>query len=122
MTTTTTTTPALNYAPPPSGRRRRVRRAVLLLLAVAMAIAGWRWGPAVRDRAALLYWQRRCATYAPPADQVVYATDPADVAARGGDRAYVVQPFGPPTGTPVAARRPPACFDGYPPAVATALT
>lgn len=113
----------LSYAPPPPGRRRRrARRVGLVLLAVGIAFAGWRWGPAARDRAGLLYWQHRCATYAPPADQIVYASGPTDVAALKPDPAYVVQPFGPPTGAPVAARRPPDCFDRYPPAEAMAVS
>jgi hypothetical protein len=114
--------PRLDYSPAPPRCRRRLRRAGLVVAVVAIAVAGWRWGPAVRDRATLLYWQRRCATYAPPPDQVVYATGAADAAALGRDRAYAAWPSGPPNGPPVTYRLPPDCVGRYPPAASTAST
>jgi hypothetical protein len=77
-----TTTPALEYAPgAPVRRRKRIRRVMMLLVILAIGSAGWRLGPAARDRATLLYWQRQCTNFEFPRDVVLYETDAAKAAA-----------------------------------------
>ncbi len=80
MSTTATAAP-LEYAPgAPVRRRRRVRRIVLLLLLVGVGLAGWRWWPAARDHAKLLYWQRECMNFQFAPDVVLYEQDPTKAA------------------------------------------
>src|SRR5438270_261509 len=62
----------LDYAPAQSRQRRCTRRVVLLALLLAVTIAGVRWGPPLFAKSRTLYWQRRCLTYAPSPDLVVY--------------------------------------------------
>jgi hypothetical protein len=88
-----------------------VRRAVRVGLLAALGLlsfATWRWHGPAWGRAQLLYWQRRCATYAPPADQVEFDNDPARVAALGATGDYHLLPHsdGPP-GSRAASRKPP---------------
>jgi hypothetical protein len=81
----------LEYAPsPPLHRTRRFRRIALLVVLLALGACAWRWGGDVASRAALLYHQRACRSYAAPADQVVFDTDPARVAALATDPNFVV--------------------------------
>jgi hypothetical protein len=81
----------LEYAPsPPLHRTRRFRRIALLLVLLALGACAWRWGGHVASRAALLYRQRACRVYTAPADQVVFDTDPARVAALATDPNFVV--------------------------------
>lgn len=57
------------------------------VLGVTLGLLVWTRGPAVYDRAMLLYWQRQCMTYTAPADQVVYDNSPdgrQTLLARGG--------------------------------------
>ena len=47
----------------------------LVLLALALAGAGWRWGPAAKRHVEMLAAQRRCLNYRAPADQIVFLED-----------------------------------------------
>jgi hypothetical protein len=62
----------LSYAQRPTTARRWRWRVVFGVLAVTIGLLAWARGPAVYDRAMLLYWQRQCMNYRAPADQVVY--------------------------------------------------
>lgn len=74
---------ALEYAPAaPSRRRRRIRRLALLLLLLCIGLAGWRWGPAVKQHAELLYWQRKCLNFQIPPDTLLYERDLVKAAQR----------------------------------------
>lgn len=81
----------LEYA---ARRRWSRRRTVVASLAVAtlLAAAGaWRSAPAIRDRVNLLHAQRRCLTYAAPADRVVFSNHREELdALRDADAAYRV--------------------------------
>ena len=70
----------LQYAPRPKlWRRRRFRLALLVLLGAA-AVAGWWWRADVASSVAtakMLYAQRQCMTFEPPAGQVAYDEDVA---------------------------------------------
>jgi hypothetical protein len=68
----------LEYAQRPPAMRRWRWRIVFAALAVVLAALAITRGPAVWDRAMLLYWQRQCMNYRAPADQVVYDTSSAD--------------------------------------------
>ncbi len=64
---------SLDYAPRPSlGRRRWVRRALLLLTTVVVTASLYRYGPAMWQRATVMYWQRQCMNFSPPAGTVVF--------------------------------------------------
>jgi hypothetical protein len=93
MSATTATQHApLEYAPgAPVRRRRRIKRVVQLFALLGVGLAAWRWGPAARDQATLLYWQRECLRFEFPADVVLYERDPARAAAllRAQDPQYV---------------------------------
>jgi len=68
----------LDYAKPPRWHRRRwFARAMIAVALIAVAASAWRWGPEKWEKAQLLYWQWRCMTYSPPADQIVFDQDPA---------------------------------------------
>jgi hypothetical protein len=71
----------LGYARRPSSRRKSVRRVTAALLLAAIVAGGCRWGAAVVDRAATLYWQRRCMNYEPEQTRVVFDNDTARAAA-----------------------------------------
>ena len=58
--------------PLPWYRRRKMRLLLLFAALVAVAFAGWRWGPRLLMRARISYWQHECLSYTAPADQVVY--------------------------------------------------
>src|SRR5688500_7133312 len=100
--------PLLDYAPPvPWHRRRRVRR----WTALALCLVGV--GLLVRWRAPLWQWarraelQRRCMTYRPPDDMVVYEEEPesaASLIAAGGE--YTRVKTGGNFNTPVAIHVP----------------
>jgi hypothetical protein len=63
----------LDYAKPTSWYRRRAFRRIFLGVgAIAVSGTAWRWGPAVWERAQLLYWERQCLNYIAPADAIVY--------------------------------------------------
>jgi hypothetical protein len=85
----TPTSSPLDYAPaPPLRRRRWVRRAVVFVLLAVVSLGGYRWGRPFVRQARLLYWQRQCLRYHPPADLVVYDEDPlraAPLIQRGGE-------------------------------------
>ena len=87
---------SLEYAPgAPVRRRKRIRRVVILLVLLGVGLAGWRWGPAARDQAVLLYWQRQCMNFQVAPDVVLYEPDPvkAAVLLRQQDPQYVPLPF-----------------------------
>jgi hypothetical protein len=117
MTGEVTTPPRLEYAPgAPLRRRRRVRQAVLLILLAGAALAGWMYGPRAWARAALLYAQHRCLTYAPPPDQIVYeSADPGkeELLTRPGYVALPTTggPWGSGPAATVAGFRPPPLAD-----------
>src|SRR2546423_1400902 len=75
--------PALPTAPPlesapgaPIRRRKPIRRIIFLLLLLTIGLSGWRWGPAVKQHAQLLYWQRQCMNYQIPSNALLYEQDP----------------------------------------------
>src|SRR5215212_5407675 len=59
-----------------AGSRRRMRTALVVTIVVIITFAAWQRGPAAWGRMRLLYWQRQCLRYQPPADQVVYEDEP----------------------------------------------
>jgi hypothetical protein len=68
-------TPPLNYAPPPPLHQRRLFwRTILILTLIAFICSSWWWAPPIWLRVQLVYWQHQCLMYAPPANQVVFAT------------------------------------------------
>jgi hypothetical protein len=71
----------LDYAPAPPRRRRWLRRAAAGILLLAVALAGWRWGPGAWTQAQRLYWQRRCLSYRASPEMVVYEEEPRAAAA-----------------------------------------
>jgi hypothetical protein len=91
-------TAQLEYAPKAAAwRRRNVRRVVGGVVVVVLVLAGIRWGPAVWRQGELLYWQRECLRYEPPAEGVLFEGDVGRAAAlRKGSGDYVVagQPVG----------------------------
>jgi hypothetical protein len=72
MTVLTEPSPPLDYAPPGATegrwRRRWLRRALAGAALVVFAGLLWTWGPEAWRHATLLYWQRQCMNYEPPAD------------------------------------------------------
>jgi hypothetical protein len=71
--------PQLEYGKPPPVPNRSV--AYRAAIAIAIVIAGtlaWLWWPQVRAS----YYERQCRAYTTPADQVMYAEDAAQTAAR----------------------------------------
>ncbi len=109
---------SLEYAPIGPPRRQWIARAVAMSAGLAVAVAGWRYGPAAWRQGWVLYWQHRCMTYAAPAEQVVYDEGPTATGrvAAGAAVWYAASPR--PAGLAVqamaSARRPP------PPAAAVA--
>jgi hypothetical protein len=110
--------PVIDYAPAPPWHRRRWGRIAALVVLLAAGVAAWRFGPSVLRQAKTLYWQRQCANFSLPPDQVVYEEDPATTAAlmaRGGEygpyRAFVVTNSPPPR--PTAAVFIPKCWAAY---------
>src|SRR5438045_487679 len=80
----------LEYAPPPPlHRTRRFRRIVLSVALLATVAAALRWGRDIASRSALLYHQRACRLYTAPPDQIVFSSDPSDVAALSKQPNYV---------------------------------
>jgi hypothetical protein len=72
----------LDYAPvAPLRRRKLIRRATLLICLSALITVGWHYYGPVSRQVRLLYLQRQCLNYAPPADRIVSSDDPADLAA-----------------------------------------
>jgi hypothetical protein len=103
----------LDYAPlPPWHRRRRLRRwIILVLLAAALMPALWYRQPLWR-RANLLYYGWQCGRYTAPADQLIFSTDPADLARLGSDPRYAIaRRFNDTTFCLVAS--PPKCWTRY---------
>ena len=82
----------LGYAPPARWYgRRRWRRVAALCVLIAVGVAGWRYGAAAVERATILYWQRQCLTFAPPAGNVAFESDPTGAATllrQGKSRGY----------------------------------
>jgi hypothetical protein len=56
----------------PLWRRRITRRAIAAMLCIAVGFVTYRYHTAIWQQAQLLYWQRQCLNYSPPADLVVY--------------------------------------------------
>ena len=97
----------LGYAPA-RPRRRYHRWLVVVVLLATAGFAAWRWGGEAWHRARVLYYQRQCARYAPPADQVVFDSHPQRAARLEDDAAYVVlRPSG---GVTEALRNPPEAW------------
>src|SRR3954471_18770976 len=71
---------SLDYAKAPSRKRRIFQPAMWVVLIAAVFFAGYRWGSQALQQTQLLYWQRQCLSYAPPADMVVYESEPSAVA------------------------------------------
>ena len=76
----TEVTPQLDYARP--GPPRWLRRALILVGVVAVAAVAVRWGPAWKERAAVLLDQRRCIDHRAPPDRVVYGGPVRDTVLR----------------------------------------
>lgn len=72
MSAITPSTPRLDYEPAPSRRRLIARRATLLGVLLICLAAGYWYGPEIRRRIELVYWQRRCLAYLAAADQVAF--------------------------------------------------
>src|SRR5258706_9196576 len=78
------------YAPaPPLHRTRRFRRLLLIVALLAIVAASLRWGRDIASRAVLLYHQRACRLYTAPPDQIVFSSNPSDIAALSNDPDYV---------------------------------
>lgn len=74
---TDVTTPALEYAQPIAWHKvRRWRRRMIVAGLMLAAIGFVSWAPSLWRHAQLLYWQRQCLAYAPPATQVMFDPDP----------------------------------------------
>jgi hypothetical protein len=79
-----------------------VRRALLILALVALAGAAIYYFPKAREHVLVYVCQRKCTSYLPPADQVVFDDDPVRAAAllsdprygstAGGTTAFLVPP------------------------------
>jgi hypothetical protein len=52
----------------------------LVLLVAAVFTASYHWGPQAWRQSQILYWQRQCMKYSPPADTVVYEEEPRSAA------------------------------------------
>lgn len=76
----TDTLPQLQYGRPTGTRRRVIRIVTWVTIAVAVGYCARRWGPEAWTRTRYLYSQRQCQIYSPPADQVVFDSDPGRVA------------------------------------------
>src|SRR5436305_1688958 len=110
----------LNYAPAPPRTRKWLFRSTLLAILLVLTGVAWRWGPAARRQAQLLYWQRKCRTYTAPRDEVVYEEDPAAAARLLVNNAAHYAPYPlkrtPAPGAPApanAAARLPACWSRF---------
>src|SRR6185369_2871475 len=64
----------------PIRRRKRIRRIIYLLLLLAIGLSAWRWGPAAKQHAQLLYWQRQCMNHQIPSNAVLNEQDPRKAA------------------------------------------
>src|SRR5207302_9559063 len=78
--------PQLRYLPtpaPPGPRipREWLRRGLVVAALFVAVFSAWAFGPSLWRAAQARYWQRKCLNYTAPADQVVYADDPAEAAA-----------------------------------------
>jgi hypothetical protein len=90
--------PVIDYAPAPPWNRRRWGRIAALLVFLAAGVTAWRFGPPLWRQARTLYWQRQCANFALPPDQVVYEEDPSATAAliaKGGEYGQYAAPGAP---------------------------
>jgi hypothetical protein len=110
--------PVIDYAPAPPWHRRRWGRIAALVVGLAAGVAVSRFGPPLWRQAKTLYWQRQCANFVLPPDQVVYEEDPAATGAliaRGGDygpyRGLIVTNSPPPA--PAAAVFIPKCWPAF---------
>jgi hypothetical protein len=70
----------LDYAPAPRNRRW-IYRAIFASLLLGLSLIAWKWGPAWRRRAEILYWQHQCLQFSLSPDTVVYEEDPTEAAA-----------------------------------------
>src|SRR4051794_30861359 len=109
--------PALDYAPTDRRRKRRrwIRGIAFVTVACVLVVSAWRWGPPAAQRAMVLYWQRQCLTHEPPAEPVVYETDP-DVTPKLLRRGYGNVTRYPPNNTgslPVAAGYVAPCWQRF---------
>jgi hypothetical protein len=100
----------LSYAPARGRHRRWVKRIVVGLLLMTLGLAAFHWRAEPWRRARMLYYQRQCEAYSPPADEVVFDNDPARSAALRAKPGYVTQKNIDPR--PVF-RTPPGCWNGY---------
>src|SRR6185503_4367885 len=102
-----------DYAPPTrSYRKMLLRRGLILVALVAIALAGWNWGPRAYDLVQLPYWRYQCRMYSPSADLVVYEEDPSAVPVLSQCGAEYFAPRHPFTADTVVVHEP-RCWSEY---------
>ncbi len=109
------TAPQLDYGQHrPIHRRRRWRRALLVIVLIGCVASGWELGRPYVDKAKLLYAQHQCLRYAPPPDQIVYASEAYEFVTLGGQspeyKPATATTFGPANARVV---REPRCWDEF---------
>ena len=103
----------LDYSPTGRTRHKRLLRGLCVLSVLVVALGAWLYLPPLAQHAQMLYAQRQCLRYTPPADQVVFESEPAAAARLLGDpryrraRVYQVKPS---DAVVTAAALTPACW------------
>jgi hypothetical protein len=68
------------HQPTSFGLAQRLKSFVAIAIMLGMIFCAWRFGPAIRAQAKLIYWQHQCLTFDMDADWVAYEEDPAAAA------------------------------------------